>query len=241
MVIPSDSAAPRSRRVTSPKPKRKVLVVDDHPVFRFGLAQLIAREDDLEVCAEAASAGAALEAMRTHNPDIAIVDVSLQGANGIDLLKRMKSEKPRLHVLMISLHEETLYPLRSLRAGASGYVTKRAGVNEIITAVRHVLGGQIYLGAELAQRLILKSLGSGGSGAGSPVDPLSDRELEVLQLLGRGLGTRDIAERLNLSVKTIESHRANIKIKLGCKDGSEMVRFAMDWTAQQRLAGGGAD
>ena len=136
---------------------------------------------------------------------------------------------------MISLHDETLYPLRSLRAGASGYVTKRAAVNEIVAAVRHVLDGEIYLGADLAQRLILKSFGSGGTDAGSPVDPLSDRELEVLELVGRGLGTRDIAERLNLSVKTVEGHRANIKIKLGCKDGSEMVRFAMDWTAQQNV------
>lgn len=199
------------------------------------MAQLISQEEDLLVCGEASSSAAALELMRASRPDIAIVDVSLQGANGIDLLKRMKSEKPRLPVLMVSMHDETLYPLRALRAGAGGYVTKSAAVSEVVTAVRQVLAGQIYLCAELAERLILKSLDSGRMHTGSPVDPLSDRELEVLHLVGRGISTRDIAQQLNLSVKTVESHRANIKIKLGCKNGGELVRFATDWAMQQSI------
>lgn len=199
------------------------------------MVALISQEDDLEVCGEAANSASALETMRARNPDLAIVDVSLQGANGIDLLKRMKSEKPRLPVLIISMHDETLYPLRALRAGASGYVMKRAGVAEVLAAVRQVLSGQIYLGPEMAERLILKSVCNAGSDEASPVDALSDRELEVMQLIGRGLSTREIAGQLHLSVKTVESHRSHIKGKLGCRDGGEMVRFAMDWTAQQSV------
>jgi DNA-binding NarL/FixJ family response regulator len=235
MLIHPDTGGRRPRSEPLLTTPRKVLIVDDHPVFRFGMAQLISQEEDLLVCGEASSPFGALELMRASKPDIAIVDVSLQGANGIDLLKRMKSEKPRLPVLMVSMHDETLYPLRALRAGAGGYVTKRAATAEVVTAVRQVLAGKIYLGAELAERLILKSLDNGGKHTGSPVDPLSDRELEVLHLVGRGLSTRDIAQQLNLSIKTVESHRANIKMKLGCKDGSEMVRFAMDWTTQQSI------
>jgi DNA-binding NarL/FixJ family response regulator len=235
MLIHPDSQERRSPSAPISQQQRKVLIVDDHPVFRFGLSQLIAQEEDLRVCGEASTSADALDVMRTRKPDIAIVDVSLQGANGIDLLKRMKSENPALPVLMISMHDETLYPLRALRAGANGFMTKRATMNEVVAAVRQVLGGQIYLGADMAQRLILKSLSIGTTNVGSPVDPLSDRELEVLQLVGRGLSTRDIAKQLKLSVKTVESHRANIKLKLGCKDGGEMVRFAFDWTAQQSL------
>lgn len=235
MSIQPDSGMHGSLSEPRARLKRKVLIVDDHPVFRFGMVQLISQEEDLHVCGEAATSAGALEAMRVGDPDVAIVDISLQGANGIDLLKRMKSEKPRMPVLMISMYNETLYPLRALRAGASGYVTKRAALADIVTAVRQVLAGDIYLGTDLAERLILKSLGNGKGDPGSPVDPLSDRELEVMELIGRGFSTRDIAQQLNLSVKTVESHRANIKLKLGCKDGVEMVRFAMDWTLQQAL------
>lgn len=233
MVIPSETAVPVSRR-SLPR-KRKVLIVDDHPLFRLGLVELLARQEDMEVCGEAANSAAALEVMRASDPDLVIVDVSLPGANGIDLTKRIKAEKPGLPVLIVSIHDGTLYPLRALRAGASGYVIKRAAVSEVVGAVRHVLTGQIYLAAELAERLILKSIGHDGAHANSPVDPLSDRELEVMELVGRGFSTRDIAGRLNLSVKTVESHRAHIKEKLGCKDGAEMVRFAMDWTSHQNL------
>ena len=213
--------------------QRKILIVDDHPVFRHGIAALISAEKDLTVCGEAESAPAALDVMRRLKPDLAVLDISLQGTNGIELIKLMRSEQPRLPVLILSMHDESLYALRALRAGAKGYLMKAEAMTQVVNALRKVLNGEIYVSPRFSERLIFKAIQSLEGGMGSPVDKLSDRELEVLQLLGKGFGTREIANELHLSVKTIETHRAHIKEKLGFKDAGEMVRFAIDWVAQE--------
>jgi DNA-binding NarL/FixJ family response regulator len=224
-----DDMAPK----TGDGPQRRVLLVDDHPVVRHGIAQLIQNESDLAVCGEAESAPAALEVMRQQRPDLAILDISLQGTNGIELIKLMRAEMPKIRILMLSMHDESLYALRALRAGARGYVMKGEAVEHLLTAMRKILDGEIYVSPRFSERLVFKAINSLEGGLGSPVDNLSDRELEVLQLLGKGFGTREIAGELHLSIKTIETHRAHIKEKLGLKDAGEMVRFAIDWVARE--------
>lgn len=213
--------------------RRSVLIVDDHPVLRHGISQIINNEKDLVVCGEAESAPTALEAMRRLHPDLALIDISLQGTNGIELIKLMRAEQPKLPILMLSMHDESLYALRALRAGARGYVMKGEAMEHVLTALRKVLEGDIYVSPRFSERLVFKAIQSLEGGMGSPVDKLSDRELEVLQLLGKGFGTREIANELHLSIKTIETHRAHIKEKLGFKDAGEMVRFAIDWVTRE--------
>jgi DNA-binding NarL/FixJ family response regulator len=213
--------------------KRRVLIIDDHPVFRHGISAMINAEPDLVVCGEAGSAPTALDAMRRLDPHIALVDISLPGTNGIELLKAIKAESPKLPMLVVSMHDESLYALRALRAGALGYVMKAEALDSILTAIRKVLQGEPYLSPKFSERLVFKAIRSMDEGLGSPVDKLSDRELEVLNLMGRGFGAQDIANELHLSVKTIETHRAHIKEKLGFHDSKEMVRFAIEWVAQQ--------
>lgn len=213
--------------------KRRVLIVDDHPVFRHGISAMINAEDDLVVCGEAGSAPAALESMRRLEPDIVLVDISLPGTNGIELLKSMKAERPKMPMLVVSMHDESLYALRALRAGALGYVMKAEALDLVLTAIRKVLEGEAFLSPKFSERLVFKAIRSLDEGLGSPVDKLSDRELEVLNLMGRGFGAQDIANELHLSVKTIETHRAHIKEKLDFNDSKEMVRFAIEWVAQQ--------
>jgi DNA-binding NarL/FixJ family response regulator len=219
---------------TAARAQKRILIVDDHPVFRHGIAALITAEKNLAVCGEADSAPAALEAMRRLKPDLAMLDISLQGTNGIELVKLMRAEQPRLPIIILSMHDESLYALRALRAGARGYVMKGEAMSHVLTALRKVLAGDIYVSPRFSERLVFKAIQSLEGGMGSPVDKLSDRELEVLQLLGRGFGTREIANELHLSVKTIETHRAHIKEKLGFKDAGEMVRFSIDWVAQEQ-------
>jgi DNA-binding NarL/FixJ family response regulator len=213
--------------------QRTVLVVDDHPVVRHGIAQIINADRTLRVCGEADSAPAALDAMRRLKPDLALLDISLHGTNGIELVKLMRAEQPKLPILMLSMHDESLYALRALRAGARGYVMKGEAMDHVLTAIHKVLSGSIYVSPRFSERLVFKAIQSLEGGMGSPVDKLSDRELEVLQLLGKGYGTREIANELHLSIKTIETHRAHIKEKLGFKDAGEMVRFAIDWVTQE--------
>lgn len=208
--------------------------MDDHPVFRHGISALINAESDLEVCGEASSSPTALDAMRTLSPDVALLDISLPGTNGIELIKLMKAEQPKLPLLMLSMHDESLYALRALKAGALGYVMKAEALTHVLDALRKVLRGDIYVSPRLSERLIFQAIQTAEGGSGSPVDRLSDRELEVLELLGRGFGTKEIAGELHLSVKTIETHRAHIKEKLGFRDAGEMVRFAIDWVAQEK-------
>ncbi len=222
-------------KTTSRRGKQeRILIVDDHPVFRQGIVGLLSTEKDMQVCGTAESAPAALEAMRTLKPTLAILDISLNGTNGIELVKLMKAELPRLPILILSMHDETFYALRALRAGAKGYVMKSQPAAQVLAAVRKVLAGDVYVSPRFSEKLVFKAIQSLDGGMGSPVDQLSDRELEVLNLLGKGFGTRVIAENLHLSVKTIETHRAHIKEKLGFKDAEEMVRFAIDWVGQEQ-------
>jgi len=193
--------------------KKKVLIVDDHPIFRLGLAGLISEQTQLEVCGHAESAPLALEAMRSFKPDLVLLDLSLRGTNGIELIKLMKAEQPHLPILVISMHDEIIFGLMALKAGALGYVMKVDATAQVAEAIAKVLQGKIYVSPKFGEKLIFKAVQSLEAGTGSPVDTLSDRELEVLQLLGKGHSTRSIADTLHLSVKTIETHRAHIKEK----------------------------
>jgi DNA-binding NarL/FixJ family response regulator len=228
----NDASIPPGRTVAS-TPKR-VLVVDDHPVFRYGLCQLLGGEKGIEVCGEADNGQSALKAMRELNPDVVLLDVSMPGTDGIELIKLMLAERRRLLVLVLSMHDESLYALRALRAGAKGYVMKQQAVESVLDALKRVIDGGIYISPDFSERLIFKAVHSTDSTFGSPVDKLSDREMEVLRSLGRGMTTREVAQTLQLSVKTIETHRAHIKEKLGFKDAGEMIHFAVEWmTAEE--------
>lgn len=213
----------------------KVLIVDDHPIVRQGLAQLLNGESDFIVCGEAENARKAMAAIASLQPDLAIVDITLQGTNGIELIKNIVAQWPELPILVLSMHDESLYAERALRAGAKGYVMKQEATEKLTGALRRILNGQIYVSERLADKMMRKAIDGKSMADSSPVAILSDRELEVLQLIGQGHGTRQIAEDLSLSVKTIESHRAHIKEKLNFKTAPEMVRFAVQWVNQEAL------
>jgi len=207
--------------------KARILVVDDHPVVRQGLRLLIDHESDLEVCAEAETVVDALEAITKHKPDVAVVDLSLRGTSGLELIKDIRVRHADLPVLVLSMSDESVYAERVLRAGASGYLMKEAATDEVLTALRRVLDGGIYLSDAMASRLLAQLVRGVPADGGSPVDRLSDRELEVFGLIGRGLGTGEIARRLHLSPKTIETYRAHIKQKLNLADAAELLQHAI--------------
>ncbi|MDB6075764.1 MAG: two component transcriptional regulator, LuxR family, partial [Verrucomicrobiaceae bacterium] len=193
---------PSTTNPSTSSDRKRVLIVDDHPVFRRGIAALIEEQQDLSACGEAENAISALEAMRQLSPDVILMDINMPGTNGIELIKMALAEQPKLVILVLSMHSESLYALRALRAGAKGYVMKAEALESVVTALRKVLNGGIYVSPRFTERLIFKAIQSEADGTGSPVDKLSDRELEVLQLMGRGFGTRDSATALNLSIKT---------------------------------------
>lgn len=215
------------------KAKSKILIVDDHQIVRDGLAQLIRGEADMAVCGEAASAEEAVEAVARLNADLAIVDITLGGVNGIELIKNLKAVRPSLPVLVLSMHDESHYAERALRAGASGYVMKREAGVRIMEAIRTVLSGGDYVSEKMQKSIVHQYLRGIGSKETSPIDRLSDREVEVLNLLGGGLSSKDIADRLHLSQKTVDSHRTHLKEKLNLKSAPELVRFAFDWVRSQ--------
>lgn len=215
-----------------------MFVVDDHPIFRHGIVQLINSESDLTVCGEAASAPQALSSLRKIEADVAVLDVSLQGTNGIELLKQIRAEHPNLPVLMLSMHDEKHYALRALRAGAAGYIMKREDVETFLTALRKVVAGETVVSPTFGQELIYRVVSSENSQDDSPINVLTDREIEVLQLIGEGKSSREIAADLHLSVKTVESHRLHMKEKLRLKNAAELVRFATDWVTQQAESNG---
>ena len=213
----------------------RLLIVDDHPLMRRGLAQLLSLEPDLAVRAQAGSSEEALALLHAQPFELVIADVSLSGVSGLDLLKDIKALWPQLPVLMLSMHDEMLYAERMLRAGARGYVSKQASAESILAAIRRVLSGQIYVSEEVSGR-ILGQLVDGepnGSSKDSVVNLLSNRELEVLQFIGRGRGTREIAAEMHVSVKTVETYRAHIKEKLKLRTAPELMRFAVDWVGHQ--------
>lgn len=216
--------------------KHGVLVVDDHPLFRKGVVQLLNDEADIEVRAQAGTSTEALSAVRRNDVDLAVIDISLEGGpDGIELTKAIRAERPRLPVLILSMHDETLYAERALRAGARGYVMKREALDQFITAVRTVLRGEIFISPSMSNRMVYDHI-HGASDSRSPVDRLSDRELEILQLIGKGQDVHDIARGLRLSEKTVEAHRAHIKEKLDLANAREVVRFATNWLMLQRAS-----
>jgi DNA-binding NarL/FixJ family response regulator len=219
-------------RPSSTKVKTKVLLVDDHPIVRRGIADLINAENDLEVSGEAATMQEALAQMQKVRPGLVIVDVSLDGNNGIELMKNLSARSPTIPILAYSMHDESIYAERALRAGAKGYVMKQAPPEALLSAIRQILKGKIYLSEQMSDRLLGKLVGAGVSttAMASPIDKLSDRELEVLQLLGKGLGTAQIAEKLCLSVKTVETYREHLKQKLNLANGQELLRYAIEWS-----------
>jgi len=214
--------------------KSKILVVDDHPMVREGIARLVDNEQDLMICGQADDAPEALKAISETKPDIAVVDVSLKSSSGIELMKSIKAQYPKLPVLVLSMHNEALYAERALRAGAMGYIMKQEASENLLIAIRRVLGGQIYISDKVSKRLI-RQLARGRADIGtSSVDNLSDRELEVFHMIGLGCGTSQIAEKLYLSIKTIETYRTHIKKKLNLTDSRELLQYAIQWVSSQK-------
>ena len=215
-----------------PKPasarKKRIIIVDDHPLFRKGLEQLInSTQDGFLICGEANDAAEGMSKIRELKPDLAIVDLSLPGANGIELIKNIRAEFQKLPVLILSMHDESLYALRALRAGAQGYVMKQEALENVIDAIREVLAGRPYLSSEMSAKLITNF--ASGTNQSNPTDKLSDRELEILELIGKGRDVHEIAKALHISRKTVETHRAHIKDKLNFKNAREVARFAAQW------------
>jgi DNA-binding NarL/FixJ family response regulator len=211
------------------KRKSLIFVVDDHPIMRDGISQLINQQADLEVCGAASSGPEALDALNNINPDLLLVDISLPGMDGMELIKIVKKRKGRLPMLVLSMHAEAFYAERAIRAGAKGYVMKHASTVTLLAAMRKVLAGKIFLSPAMTEKLLEKAAGSELTGSESPVDCLSDRELEIFKLIGHGLRSQRIAEELNLSVKTVETYYSRIKQKLDIKDASELLQLAIAW------------
>lgn len=209
--------------------KSQIVIVDDHPIVRQGLAEMVDQEPDLCVCGTAEDVHRGLDAIEKLKPDLVIVDVSLKGSNGIELLKNIKIRHPRMLVLVLSMHDESLYAVRALRAGAAGYIMKQEATERVLTAIRRVLTGEIYLSEKMERKMMHQLVGGRSARTGSPIEDLSDRELEVFGLIGQGHGTRQIAEELHLSIKTVESHRAHIKEKLNLRNATELVQHAIQW------------
>jgi DNA-binding NarL/FixJ family response regulator len=216
------------------KRKRTVYLIDDHPIVREGLTRLINGEPDLFVCGAAEDTYTALRSMEILKPDIAIADISLKGPDGIELIKNLKNRMPGLPVLVLSIHDESIYAPRALRAGARGYIMKQEATENVLIALRRVLGGEVYLSDRMANKILQQFVGAGGTSPRFPVDRLSDRELEVFRLIGQGHGTRRIAEELHLSVKTVESYREHIKEKMTLSDASELVQHAIQWVEREK-------
>jgi DNA-binding NarL/FixJ family response regulator len=211
------------------KRKRKIFIVDDHPIVRRGLSQMINQETDLTVCGEADSAQHALESLKKSQPDLMIVDISLQGIDGIELIKIIKTRYENLPVLVVSMHDESLFAERALRVGAKGYIMKQEAIEKMMEAIRRVLRGELYISEGVSANIVKRFINGKAENSQSAIEILSDRELEVFQLIGQGVGTRQIADNLNVSIKTVESYRANIKEKLKLKNATELMKHAIHW------------
>jgi DNA-binding NarL/FixJ family response regulator len=213
--------------------KKRILIVDDHPMMRQGLAQLIGAEKDLSVCGEVENAEQALDAIKPLKPDLVLADISLPGKNGLELIKDFQTIQPELPVLVISMHDESLYAERVLRAGGRGYIMKQEGGKKLMDAIRQVLEGKIYVSEKMSADILEIFSGRRANSESSPVEKLTDREFEVFQLIGQGKDTRDIAEQLHLSTKTVDVHRTNIKNKLKLKSAAELIHFAVRWSESE--------
>jgi DNA-binding NarL/FixJ family response regulator len=216
------------KRSATPTRKVRVFLVDDHPIVRRGFQLLLAMEPDLMVCGEADSGPAALQKMLALQPDVAIVDLSLKASSGLELIKQLRAQGLKMKLLVFTMRDEGVYAERALRAGADGYITKEEGTEKAIEAIRLLMQGKRYLSDKVAAK-VMDNLVGRASGAEGAVASLSDRELEVLEMIGNGLGSREIAGKLHLSIKTIESHREHMKTKLGLSRATELVSYAFNW------------
>jgi len=214
---------------------RRILLVDDHPLIREGLAEVLGREADLVVCGEAEGRHQALELIPTTQPELAIVDLALKDSNGLELIKDIRARFPKVLVLVVSMHDEELHAERALRAGASGYLTKAEATSRVVQAVRKVLAGEVYLSDRAANSLLSRVAGRSGEASGGSVESLCDRELEVYELIGHGLSTSQIARQLHIGVSTVETYRARIKVKLNLQDAAELLQHAIRWHLSRRV------
>jgi DNA-binding NarL/FixJ family response regulator len=218
------------------KPKTRVLLVDDHPILRQGLGQLINQESDMAVCGEAEDSPKAFSAVEELQPDVAIVDISLRGGNGIELIKNLKARYPNLAMIVLSMHDESLYAERALRAGALGYIMKEEGTEKVLEGIRKVLTGEIFLSEKMKTKMLQQLANGRAKVVSSPIEHLTDRELEVFRLIGEGRSTRQIAAELHLSVRTVEAYREYIKSKLNLKNSTELVQHAFHWVHHEAAA-----
>jgi DNA-binding NarL/FixJ family response regulator len=215
---------------SKPEPRAKVLIVDDHPPIREALAFRIGRQSDLEVCGEAADVDDALRLVESTKPDVAIVDISLKSGSGFDLIKRIKDRDDRVRMLVWSSHSESLYAERAIKVGALGFINKDQETEKIIEAIRRVLEGKIYLSEAMTEMMLRRAVGGARSGrSGTPLEMLANRELEVLRLIGQGLKTAEIAGRMNVGIKTVETYRERIREKLNLSNGAELAHYATKW------------
>lgn len=218
-------------------PRKKILIVDDHPIVRQGIRSLFSQEPDLEIYAEAETAAEAMQAVRKQEIDAAIIDITLRGTDGLELTKALHAEFPGLPLLIMSMHDESLYAERALRSGANGYIMKQEVADNVVSALRSVMNGRIYVSDGIRETLLVRLAGQPNDTTQSPLERLSDRELEVFRMIGQGLSTRDIAAQLHLSVKTIETYRAHIKDKLHIANAIELVRQAVQWVEKGEWGG----
>jgi len=214
--------------------KNSILIVDDHPLVRKGIRSLLEQEADFVVAGEAASRAEVLDFLRKQMPSLVLLDISLQGSDGIEVTKAIRCEFDRIPILIVSMHDESLYAERALRAGANGYIMKQEVAESVIKAIRQVLGGKIYVSDNMRQKVLRDLTQPHADIKSTPMERLSDRELEVFRLIGEGRGTREIAEALHLSIKTIETYRAHIKEKLSIKSAAELARAAVNWVENGR-------
>ena len=208
----------------------RILLVDDHPLVRERLTEIINREPDLVVCAEAEDRHEAIAAISAKAPELAIIDLALKTSDGLELIKDIRTRWPKIQMLVVSMHDESLYAERVIRAGSQGYITKQEATRKILLAIRRVLAGSIYLNEKVAAHIIGRLSARSTTIAATPTEVLADRELQVFTLTGRGLNTTEIAARLHIAIKTVETYRARIKEKLKLKDSSELLQWAISWT-----------
>jgi DNA-binding NarL/FixJ family response regulator len=214
--------------------KAQILIVDDHPMTRSGLTHLINHQSDTVVCGEAENASEALDLLAESQPDLMLIDITLPGKSGLELIKDVKAMRPELPMLVLSMHDESLYADRVLRAGARGYITKHEGGEKLIGAIRHVLSGKIYVSESMSAHILEIFSGRQTGVDRASIQNLSDREFEVFEALGEGLSSHEIAKKLHLSAKTVDAHRANIKSKLKINTTAELISFAARWTTQNK-------
>ncbi|MCE5328042.1 MAG: response regulator transcription factor [Planctomycetaceae bacterium] len=216
--------------------KSKILLVEDHPIVRQGIKMVVERESDLCICGETDNAADALALMAAEKPDVALIDLSLKDSSGLDVIRQAATQFPNLRMLVLSMREEALYAERVLRCGAMGYITKEENPANVVEGIRTVLRGNIYISGQMSSKVLSRFAGVYASGSGSGrnlMDSLTDRELEIFELIGNGLPTREIAQRLHISSKTVDSHRENIKDKLKCASASRLLRQAIHWVQYQ--------